>query len=329
MLNVMGKRIILVALAAITTGSMMQGQVRQKQLCSPLSEAQQKVVPSRVEPIWPAGTPGIVAGPDAPHVDIYVAAQNPTHTVVVVIPGGGYECLAQANEGIPIAQWFSARGVSVAVLTYRMAPDYHYPAPLEDGRRAMQWVRAHAKDFNAQADHVGLMGFSAGGHLAAFTAATAFDAVPDGWNTLPDFASVSSRPDFLILGYPVITMKDGTHVHSRNNLLGEMANNKPLQDALSVEARVTGDAPPTFIFSTTDDAAVPIQNSVGFYQALVLAGVPAEIHLYEHGHHGLGLAEGNAEVGTWPLLLANWMTMHGWMTATAPVINKPASPELR
>jgi acetyl esterase/lipase len=299
--------------------------VRQKQICGPLSTAQQQVHPTRVEPLWPAGTPGIEAGPDAPHLDLYLAPQNPTHTVVIVIPGGGYGCVAQANEGIPLAQWFNAHGVSAAVLTYRIAPDYHYPAPLEDGRRAVQWVRRHAAELNAQPDHVGLLGFSAGGHLAAFTAATAFDPLPAGWLNPPDFAGVSSRPDFLALGYPVITMKERTHGGSRTNLLGLAADDKAMQEQLSVETRITGDMPPSFLFSTTDDPSVPIANSIDFYQSMVLAGAPVEMHLYEHGRHGLGLAEESVEVTTWPSLLANWMAMHKWM-ALASIDTSPKSP---
>lgn len=302
--------------AAMHAQTTAQTLVRQKQLCDPLSAAQQQVHPTRIEPLWSAGTPGLEPGPDAPHADIYIAAQNPTRTVMVVLPGGGYGCLAQANEGIPVAQWLNAHGVSAVVVTYRVAPDYHYPAPLEDGRRAMQWVRAHAGELNAQPDHVGLMGFSAGGHLAAFTAAAAFDPLPEGWLTLPDLANISSRPDFLVLGYPVITMKERTHGGSRKNLLGAAADDKSLQNALSVETRITGNMPPAFLFSTTDDSSVPIANSIEFYEAMVLAGVPVEMHLYEHGRHGLGLAEEAPEVSTWPTLLANWMAMHGWAAAT-------------
>jgi acetyl esterase/lipase len=294
----------------------MNGQISQKQLCGPLSAAQLKVRANRTEPLWPAGTPGVEPLPDGPHIDVYLAANNPTHTLVVVFPGGGYGCIAQANEGIPVAQWFNARGVSVAVVTYRIAPDYHYPAPLEDGKRAVKWARKHAPELGAQPDHIGLMGFSAGGHLAAFTAATAFDPEPEGWKSLPDLENVSSRPDFLVLCYPVITMKEGTHGGSRQNLLGIAAGDKSLRDALSVQERVTGNMPPTFLFATTDDESVPIVNSLELYQAELQAGVPVEMHLYEHGHHGLGLAEESPEVSTWPLLMANWMKMHGWMAGT-------------
>jgi acetyl esterase/lipase len=289
-------------------------------LCDALRAAQLQVKPTRSEALWPAGTAGIpvldgALGPSrTPHIDLYVADENPTHTVVVIFPGGGYGCIAQANEGIPVAQWWNARGVSAAVVTYRIAPDAHYPAPLEDGRRAVQWVRAHAAEFHAEANHVGLMGFSAGGHLAAITATTAFDPVPEDWLTLPDLSGVSSRPDFLMLGYPVITMKEGTHGGTRKNLLGKSPDAK-LVDEYSAEDRVNGNTPPTFIFSTTDDGSVPIQNSMMFYQALVRANVPVEMHLYEHGRHGLGLAEESPEVSTWPQLLANWAVMHGWMAA--------------
>jgi acetyl esterase/lipase len=292
-----------------------------KHLCNPLSAAQMLVKPTRSEPLWPAGTPGIpgddgLAGAQSatPHIDLYIASENPTHTVVVMFPGGGYTCLSQGIEGIDFAQWWNARGISVAVVTYRLAPEFHYPAPLEDGRRAVQWVRAHAAEFHAGPNHVGLMGFSAGGHLAAITATTAFDPVPEGWLTLPDLSGVSSRPDFLMLGYPVITMKDWSHAHSRSNLLGP-APSAALVEQFSAEDRVNGNTPSTFIFSTSDDELVPIENSVEFYRALVHNGVPAELHFYEHGHHGLGLAQEHPEVSSWPQLLANWAAMHGWMAA--------------
>lgn len=320
MLNGM-RNLAIVFLAAFWVAA--HAQVRQAQLCNPLSDAQKQVVPTRTVPLWPAGTPGVAPGPDAPHIDLYVAAQNPTRTVVVVFPGGGYGCIAQANEGIPVAQWFNARSISVAVVTYRIAPEHHYPAPLEDGKRAVQWVRAHAGELNAASDHVGLMGFSAGGHLAAFTAATAFDPPPSGWNVSADLSNTSSRPDFLVLCYPVITMGDATHGNSRGNLLGAAVNDKSLRDALSVEKRVTGNMPPTFLFSTTDDNSVPIANSIELYRAEVQAGVPVEMHLYEHGRHGLGLAEESKEVSSWPMLLANWMTMHGWMEpGFSPAVSK-------
>jgi len=329
------------AQAQTASSTAAPASVPARHLCDPLSSAQMRVKPTRSAPLWPAGTPGIpgedgLSGAQSatPHIDLYVAADNPTHTVVVVFPGGGYTCLSQGIEGADMAEWWNGRGVSVAVVTYRLAPEFHYPAPLEDGRRAMQWVRAHAAEFHAEPDHIGLMGFSAGGHLAAITATTAFDPVPEGpspvgWLTLPDLAGVSSRPDFLVLGYPVITMKDGTHAHSRNNLLGA-APPAALIDQYSAENRVNGNTPPTFIFSTSDDATVPIvENGVEFYKALVGAGVPAELHIYEHGHHGLGLAQESPEVSTWPQMLANWTAMHGWMGPTyatrgpIPATSKP------
>jgi acetyl esterase/lipase len=283
-------------------------------LCDPLTPAELLVKPTRTLSLWPPGTPNIpTIGDDIPHLDLFIATPNPMHTVVVVFPGGGYRCMGQLNEGIPVALWLVAHGISAAVLTYRVAPEYHYPAPLEDGRRAVQWVRANAIELNAQPDHVGLWGFSAGGHLAAYTAATAANPAPADWLVSKDLGSVSSRPDFLILAYPVITMIGPfAHTGSRKNLLGVIAD-KQLAEQMSAQSWVTPETPPTFIFATSDDDVVPVQNSLLFYQALVQAGVPAEIHLFEHGHHGLGLAENTPAVKEWPSLLANWMTLNHWM----------------
>lgn len=266
--------------------------------------------------LWPNGAPGALgtASVDQPSLTVYLPAQNPTHTGIVVCPGGGYQILATDKEGTQVAHWLNARGVAAFVLTYRLGPRYHHPIELLDAQRALRYVRTHAAADGLDPDRIGIMGFSAGGHLAA-TAGTHFDA---GNPTAADpVERVSSRPDFLVLAYPVISMQPGiTHNGSLHNLLGEEPN-PALENELSNETQVTPQTPPTFLFSTTADQAVPVINSVLFYEALLRAGVPAEMHLFEQGRHGVGLAQDNPELRMWPILLQNWLHLHGWMAEGA------------
>jgi acetyl esterase/lipase len=180
-------------------------------------------------------------------------------------------------------------------------------------------VRANAAEYGIAPDHLGMWGFSAGGHLTA-TAGTHFDAGnPDAADPID---RQGSRPDFLILAYPVITLQPPyAHVGSRTYLLGENSD-LALQQSLSAELQVTKDTPPAFLFSTTDDATVPVMNSVLFYSALVKAGVSAEMHLFQHGHHGSGLGTGNPELSVWPDLLIKWMRERGYAAPAAA----PAAP---
>lgn len=222
--------------------------------------------------------------------------------------------LATDWEGTKIAQWLNARGVAAFVLRYRLGPRYHYPVELLDAQRAIRYVRSHATEDDIDPTHIGIWGFSAGGHLAS-TAGTHFDA---GNRAASDpIERVSSRPDFMVLSYPVISMEPGiTHTGSLHHLLGEQPN-PMLQNELSNETQVTTQTPPTFLYSTTNDETVPVMNSVLFYEALVRAGVPAEIHIFEQGHHGSGLGQRSPQLRMWPLLLQNWLHLHGWMAAGA------------
>ena len=266
--------------------------------------------------LWPAGAPGALgdADEDKPTLTVFLpAGVNAPKTGVVVAPGGGYQHLATEKEGYAIAEWLNARGVAAFVLKYRLGPKYHHPVEMWDAQRAIRMVRAHAAEYGIAADHVGMWGFSAGGHLTA-TAGTQFD-----WGKA-DSADVverqGSRPDFLVLGYPVITMMEPyVHHGSLKNLLGDDPD-PALARSLSAETRVTTDTPPTFLFSTTDDKTVPVMNSVMFYEALVKAGVPAEMHIFQQGAHGAGLAAANPQLSVWPDLVAKWMRERGYM-ATA------------
>ena len=252
---------------------------------------------------------------DAPRIDVYLPAQNPTHTAVLVCPGGGYKYLALDHEGAQPAQWLAARGVAAFVLHYRVAPN-HYPAPLLDASRAMRLLRSNAEKYGIAPDRIGVWGFSAGGHVASYLM-TQFDATlpeaPDHERDAVD--ALSSRPDFGILAYPVISMVPGTtHPGSHDLLLGPSAD-ATFEAQLSNDEHVQSTSPPAFLFSTTDDAVVPIANSVLFYEAYSAKHLPIEMHLFEHGSHGMGLGKNVPGARMWPNLLADWMCRHGWMTA--------------
>jgi acetyl esterase/lipase len=258
----------------------------------------------RTEPLWPKGVPGAVGSEevDRPTLTIYLPG-NPSSTraSVVVCPGGGYRNLAMDHEGKQIAEWLNGRGIAAFVLKYRLGPRYRHPAMLNDAQQAVRTVRARAQELGIAPDRIGIWGFSAGGHLAS-TAATHFETA-DG---------VSSRPDFAILSYPVLTLTDEQYVHkgSRENLLGAQPDPKLVQ-SLSNELQVTAQTPPVFLFHTNEDTAVPPENSVLFYMALRRAGVPVEMHIFEPGRHGLGLAQAVPALAPWPSLLENWFRTRG------------------
>jgi acetyl esterase/lipase len=229
-------------------------------------------------------------------------------TAVLILPGGGYRNLAMNHEGRQVANYLHAAGVAAFVLQYRLGPRYHHPVQLEDAQRAMRTIRSHAREWHIAADRIGVLGFSAGGHLAA-TLSTHFDTGEPQAQDPVDRAG--SRPDFCILGYPVISLiEPWTHQGSKTNLLGD----KPSPDlarSLSVERSVTGNTPPTFLFLTNADTVVPAENGVSYYLALRKAGVSAEIHIFENGPHGVGLAMNDAALSEWPKLLVNWLRVHG------------------
>jgi acetyl esterase/lipase len=281
-----------------------------------MAQVQQAVVTSESESqtvlLWPGAAPGAKGTEDVdkPSLTIYLpTGVNATKTGVVVAPGGGYVHLATEKEGTSVALWLNAHGVAAFVLKYRLGPTYHNPIELEDAQRAIRMVRAHAAEYGIAEDHIGMCGFSAGGHLTA-TAGTHFDA--GNPNATDPIDRQGSRPDFQILGYPVITMEAlYAHRGSRENLLGENPSPEEVR-SMSDELQVTKDTPPTFLFATTDDGTVPVMNSVMFYSALVKAGVPAEMHLFQHGSHGAGLAATNPELSIWPDLLMKWMRERGY-----------------
>jgi acetyl esterase/lipase len=265
----------------------------------------------KVELLWPAGAPGALGSEDRDKPSITIRLADPAKangSAVIVCPGGGYGHLAVDHEGAQIAAWLNERGVSAFILKYRLGPVYHHPAPLQDAQRAIRMVRARAQEFKLTPNRIGIWGFSAGGHLAA-TAGTHFD---DGNPTASDpLDRASSRPDFMVLAYPVISFTtEYTHVGSRTNLLGKQPS-PALAAQLSNETQVTPRTPPTFLFHTDEDSGVPPENSVLFYLALRKAKVPAEMHIYQKGKHGVGLAQTDPVLSTWPARLADWLKVQG------------------
>ena len=245
-----------------------------------------------------------------PTLTIYLPDEDKATGIgVVVCPGGGYGGLAVGHEGKDIARWLNSHGIAAFVLRYRHGPVYQHPVPLMDAQRALRMVRAKGSEWHA-GRNVGIIGFSAGGHLASTTGT---------WHDAGEAAAAdpieheTCRPDFLILGYPVISMSD-PHAHkgSRKNLLGENPDPK-LVNKLSTHLQVTEYTPPTFLIHTTEDVVVPVQNSLMFYQALVEHGVPAELHVYEQGRHGLGMAPRDPAMSTWPDLCIEWLKKRGFL----------------
>ena len=268
--------------------------------------------------LWENGAPGALgqADTDKPTITVYRAPRGSSGTAVIVAPGGGYSGLATEHEGRQEAYWFNAMGITAFVLKYRLGPRYHHPIELGDAQRAIRTVRARATEFNVMPDRIGMMGFSAGGHLTA-TAGTHFDAGKA--DATDPIERAGSRPDFLILGYPVISFDPAVaHAGSVRNLLGDNPDPKLIED-LSNDLRVTPQTPPTFLFHTTNDNGVPVENSVRFYLALRKASVPAEMHLFENGPHGVGMALSDPALSVWPSLLMNWLRARGLLT-------KPANP---
>lgn len=260
--------------------------------------------------LWPDGAPGALgaAEADKPELTAYLPnSSRATGTGVVIFPGGGYAHVALDKEGIPLAEWFRERGVAAFVVRYRVAP-YKHPSPLMDAQRAIRIVRSKAADWGVKPDRIGTMGFSAGGHLTSCTG-TMFDK-GDAKAEDP-IERQSCRPDFMVLCYPVISTTEAcTHKGSRRNLLGEDADPK-LVERMSTEKRITAETPPAFLFHTDADKGVPSENSVLFYLALRKAGVPAEMHIYEPGPHGVGIAANDPVLRQWTQQLEAWMKHRG------------------
>ena len=277
------------------------------------TEEEKLMKPTQAFPLWQGDAPGALgdAPEDIPTLKPYWPdPEVATGASVVVCPGGGYVMHA-VHEGGPVAQWLAGIGIAAFVLRYRLGPRYRHPVMLGDVSRALRVVRAHSAEWNLDGQRTGVLGFSAGGHLAS-TATTLF-AAGDRESSDP-VERVSSRPDAAVLIYPVIALNPPfAHIGSRDALLGPGAA-VDNAESLSTHLRVTAKTPPTFLVHSFDDTAVPPENSLQFYQALRAHGVPAELHLFDHGGHGFGLGALYPSVGTWPKLCEFWLkrTLPGW-----------------
>ena len=245
-----------------------------------------------------------------PTLTVFPASTEKTSKAAVVIcPGGGYGGLSFDYEGIEMAEWFAKRGVTAFVLKYRHGGGVHqHPVPLQDVQRAMRIVRENASEFGYESNRIGVMGFSAGGHLASSVTVQNGSGNESAQDPID---RQSAQPDFLILAYPVISMEEGvTHGGSRQNLLGENPSAE-LVELMSNDRQVTDATPPTFIVHATDDGAVIVENSLRFYRALVDHKVPAELHVFAEGGHGFGMRRKDVPIVEWPNLLENWLRSRG------------------
>jgi acetyl esterase/lipase len=246
-----------------------------------------------------------------PQLMVYLPPKDKANgTAVVICPGGGYLRLAIDHEGWDVAKWFNEMGIAAFVLKYRLPSDLIMEdktiGPLQDVQEAIRIVRRNAEKWNISCNKIGVMGFSAGGHLAGIASTLYNEKVYIPTDT------ISARPDFSLLIYGVLSMqKNITHMGSHKNLLGENASQATI-DKFSNEMQVNAQTPPAFIIHAADDATVPIQNSILYFQALKKAGVNAELHIYEKGGHGFGLAIGRcSSESKWPEACEEWLKGHG------------------
>ncbi|WP_461532541.1 alpha/beta hydrolase [Sinomicrobium sp.] len=248
----------------------------------------------------------------SPLIEVYLPAEEKANgTAVVICPGGGYSVLAIEHEGRDIAAWLNRLGIAAFVLQYRLPSDAIMEdssvGPLQDAQEAMRIVRRNAAKWHIKTDRVGIMGFSAGGHLAS-TLSTHYNT-----EVYPADKEVSARPDFSVLIYPVISMDEKiAHKGSRNRLIGEHPDST-LVKSFSNELMVSEDSPKTFLVHSSDDSVVPVENSIRYYQALKDHKVPAELHLFPYGGHGYGMGRTDKTESNWPRAFENWLKMNGWL----------------
>ncbi|HWG21674.1 MAG TPA: alpha/beta hydrolase [Terracidiphilus sp.] len=299
---------------AVLLGTMVcaAGWAQEKQPCTTAGENNAWLGIQTIR-LWPGDAPQAKgkACEDIPTLTVFDPQKGfGNGSAVVVLPGGAYLGLAANFEGRQVADWFAARGFHAFVLQYRLSSNgYLLPVPLLDARRAVQLVRARAADYHIDPNKIAILGFSAGGHLAALASV---QPVPGDAHAEDPIERVSSRPNYLVLGYPWIgaISSDTSHL-SYCKLFNVMDRCEALRAAYSPDLFVTKETPPTFWWHTFDDQTVPVQQGLRFYEALVAAGVPAEAHIFAHGQHGTGLGTGDPSLDQWPGLLETWLRRQG------------------
>jgi acetyl esterase/lipase len=272
--------------------------------------------------LWPGAAPQATGTTcfDIPAITVFPPRQGAANgSAIVIFPGGAYAGLAADLEGREVADWFTARGFTAFIVSYRLTSHgYVMPVPLLDARRAIQTVRARAADYHVAPDRIVIIGFSAGGHLAALASTEPVPGDPEAEDTVSRFPS---RPDSVVLGYPWLgaISADTSHLNycKMFKLMDQCAQ---LTQDYSPDLHVTKDTPPTFIYHTFDDQTVPVEQSLRYYDALVKAGVQSELHVFAHGEHGSGLGKGDPSLDQWPALLENWLRAKGLLT---PAVAKP------
>jgi acetyl esterase/lipase len=273
--------------------------------------------------LWPGDAPQAKgkACEDTPTLTVFTPQGAGNGSAVIVFPGGGYNALASIHEGRQVADWFTQLGFRAFILSYRLSRNgYLLPVPLIDARRAVQTVRGRAQDYHIDPNRIVVIGFSAGGHLAALAATQPVPGNPESDDPID---RVSSRPDFLVLGYPWIgaISSDTSHL-SYCKQFNVMDRCEALRVAYSPDLFVTKDTPPTFLFHTFNDQTVPVEQGLRFYEALNKAGVQSEMHIFANGPHGVGFGGSDPALDQWPALLEIWLRNQG-LFAQKPVTAKP------
>lgn len=263
--------------------------------------------------LWEEETPGYESAEERfePYMKPYLLERNSPGGAVIVLPGGGYQGRAD-HEGEPVALWLNSIGLSAFVVQYRVAP-YRHPYPLLDAQRAIRLVRHHAQEWSIDPERIGILGFSAGGHLAAWASNDHDSGDPEA---LDPVERQSSRPNASILCYPVISFNEFSHEGSVHNLLGEHPS-EAMRRTLSMQHAVKPGTPPAFLWHTSDDGAVPVENSLLYAGALSKHQIPFELHVFPHGRHGLGLAEEEPDASRWTELCEGWLRSIGFMAQAA------------
>lgn len=309
------------AIAMLAMGLLVCSSVHaQKQPCA-VPDENNSFLGIQTIRLWPGDAPEAKgkACEDIPTLTIFEPQRGRANgSAVVIFPGGSYFNLAGNLEGRQVADWFAARGFRAFILSYRLSSNgYLLPVPLLDARRAIQTVRARAADYHIDPKRIVLIGFSAGGHLAALASTQFVPGKPEAEDAID---RVSSRPDYLVLGYPWIgaISSDTSHL-SYCKLYNVMDRCEALRVAYSPDLFVTKETPPTFWYHTFNDETVPVEQGLRFYEALVKAGVPAEAHIFANGSHGTGLGTGDAALDQWPALLETWLRAQGLLTVDKSV----------